>query len=195
MTASPDRFTMSVEEYLELDRNGPDVRYEYVDGYAYMLASGTLNHATISANVYSTLRSLLRGSSCRAYTSDAKVIASKNRYFYPDVTVTCDKHDQGEIDAIASPRVIFEVLSPTTEDYDRGDKFLYYRECPTIQEYVLISARRPMVEIFRRESSKLWMLSVYKRDDDVKLSSLNVHFPIDALYEDVLLPEDAIQPD
>ncbi len=189
MTASPNPLTMSVEEYLELDRNSPDLRYEYIDGYARMLAGGTLNHASICANVYSTLRGLLQGGSCIAYTSDAKVLISKRRYLYPDITVTGDEHDRGEIDAIKSPRLIVEVLSPSTEGYDRGDKFLFYRTCPTIQEYVLVSARRPLVEIFRRETTNLWTLHVYEHDDEVTLTSLNMHFPAAALYENVLLPE------
>src|SRR5260370_6961721 len=82
--------SMSVEEYFELEENHPDTRYEYLDGYVYMMSGGSANHAAISGNIFAILKSLLRGSSCRVYNSDMKVRVSENRYFHPDVTVSCD---------------------------------------------------------------------------------------------------------
>ncbi len=136
MTASPNRLTMSVEEYLALDRNSTETRYEYIDGHVTIMAGATLDHATISLNMASTLRGLLCGSSCRVFPSDARVRLSATCYVLPDITVSCDGRDRGRVDIIQYPHLVVEVLSPSTEDYNRGRKFTYYRECPTIQEYV-----------------------------------------------------------
>ena len=188
MTALPNRLTMSVEEYLALDRNSPETRYEYIDGYVTMMAGGTLDHATISLNMASTLRGLLRGSSCRVFPSDARVRLSATRYVLPDVTVSCDGRDRGRVDVIHYPHLVVEVLSPSTEDYNRGRKFTYYRECPTIQEYVMVNTEYQAVEVCRRARNDLWSFHVFRSGEDVELASLGVRFPITAVYEDVALP-------
>jgi Uma2 family endonuclease len=194
MAALPNHASMSVEEYLQMDRSSTEIRYEYIDGHVRMLAGGTLNHATISFNMARILHDLLRGETCRVFTSDAHVRVSETRYVYPDVTVSCDERDRGEVDIIQSPRLIVEVLSTTTEDFDRGKKFILYRECPTIQEYVLINAKRQMIEVFRRERNDLWILQVLGPGKQVELASLDVRFPVSAVYEDVIFPEDEDAP-
>ncbi len=98
-------YVMSVEEYLQLDRNSEN-RYEYIDGYVTMMSGGTLDHATIGANVISILRGLLRGSPCRVFTSDARVRLSEERYVYPDATVSCSEQDRGQVDSVQQPRFI-----------------------------------------------------------------------------------------
>jgi Uma2 family endonuclease len=188
MTALPNRLTMSVEEYLALDRNSPENRYEYIDGHVTMMAGGTLDHATICLNMASTLRGLLRGSSCRVFASDARVRLSATRYVIPDVTVSCDGRDRGRVDVIQYPHLVVEVLSPTTEDYNRGRKFTYYRECPTIQEYVMVNTEYQAVEVCRRARNDLWSFHVFRSGEDVELASLGVRFPITAVYEDVTFP-------
>src|SRR6266516_7667569 len=95
--------TMSVEQYFKLEENSPDTRYEYLDGYVYMMSGGSANHAAISGNIYAILKSLLRGGPCRTYNSDMKVRVSENRYFHPDVTVSCDPRDRGRAAVIQSP--------------------------------------------------------------------------------------------
>src|SRR5579859_3197780 len=155
MAAEPHRSSMSVEDYLTLDRSSREGRYEFIDGQAYLLAGGTANHSTISINFISAIRSLLRDP-CRIYNSDLRVRLSKRRYVYPDATGSCDPRDRGEVDTIQYPRLIVEVLSPSTEAYDRGRKFGYYRECPTLEEYVLVDTQRQAVEAYRREAGALW---------------------------------------
>lgn len=188
MTALPRRSTMSVEEYLQLDRSSIDTRYEYIDGHVIMMAGGTLDHATISANIISVLRNLLRGSPCRVFTTDARVRISETRYVYPDVSVSCDPQDRGRVDIVQSPRLVVEVLSPSTEATDRGRKLAYYRQCPTVQEYMLINYQYPSVELYRREKNTLWTYHVFEVDDDIELASLGVRFPVTAVYEDVVFP-------
>ena len=186
--AIPHDLSMNVEEYLQLDRSSIERRYEYIDGYATMLTGGTLDHATISVNIVSILHGLLRSSSCRILASDARVRLSKTRYVYPDASVSCDERDRGQSDIVQSPRLIVEVLSPSTEGYDRGRKFGYYRECPTIQEYLLIDAQRPMIEVYRREKQDLWILRPFRLEEDIELVNLGIHFPASAVYEDIIFP-------
>lgn len=176
---------MSVEEYLELDEENPDARYEYLDGYVYMMSGGSANHATIGGNIHALLKNLLRGSSCRAYNSDMKVRVSANRYFHPDVTVTCDPRDRGKATVIQSPRLVVEVLSPSTEAGDRSIKLQAYLACPSIEEYVLINYRTMRIEIYHKEQ-KRWMYDAYEAGNEVELASLDLHFPIAEAYEDVI---------
>lgn len=192
--ALPERPAMSVEEYLRLDRASIETRYEYIDGYVRMLAGGTVNHSQIAVNVTSILYGLLRGSPCRVLNSDVRVRLSETRYVYPDITVSCDGRDRGTVDIIQFPRLVVEVLSSSTEDYDRGRKFTYYRACPTIQEYVLISSTYQSVEVFKRERKNLWTLQVFGPGDTVELSGLDVSFTVSAVYEGVVLSEDDNQP-
>jgi Uma2 family endonuclease len=190
VVAEPDRLMMSVEDYLTLDRASVEARYEYIDGSVYMLAGGTADHSTISINLTSLLHSLLRSSQCRVYNSDLKVRLSQRRFVYPDASVSCDQRDRGSIDIVQFPRLIVEVLSSSTEAYDRGRKFAYYRACPTVQEYILVDPQRQAVEVYRRQADTLWTLHPFGPGDRVELASLNLSFPIAALYENVELPED-----
>lgn len=175
---------ISVEDYLELEKQS-DVRHEYVDGHMYALAGGTLDHSTICINLGREISLGLRGSACRVYTSDAKVSLSESRYVYPDLTVSCDERDSGTNNTLYYPRVVIEVLSPGTEGYDRGKKFQYYRNCPTIQEYVLVDAQMKIVELFRRASPKLWTFHTFYAEDKIVLASVQLEIPVENLYENV----------
>ena len=155
MTALSDREKISVEEYFQLLRDNPDARYEYIDGRVYALAGGNLDHARIAFNVTRALDDLLP-SGCQAFNSDASLRLSSNRYVFPDVTVSCDDRDRGKATEIQSPRLVVEVLSPGTMNYDRGKKFLYYRACLTLQEYVIIYTEYQAVEVFKREKQDLF---------------------------------------
>lgn len=182
---------MSVAEYLALDRDSIDVRYEYIDGHVYMLAGGTIDHGTISANLIGILYQQLRGGPCRPFTSDVKVRISESRYVYPDATVSCDERDRGQVDTLQYPRLIVEVLSPSTEAYDRGKKFSYYRACPTIAEYVLVDSQRQAVEVYRREQDHaFWRYASFGPGEQVELASISVKFPVADLYENVALQEE-----
>lgn len=180
---------MSVEEYFRLEENNPDARYEYLDGYVYLISGGSANHATIGGNIYAILKSLLRGGPCRAYNSDMKVRVSETRYFHPDITVSCDARDRGTADFIQSPRIVVEVLSPTTEAFDRGRKLQCYTACPTIEEYLLVDPRSMRIEIYRKEQKK-WIYDAFEAGDEVELASLGVHFPVIDAYEDVVFEKE-----
>ena len=138
----------------------------------------------------SQLHTALRGKPCQVFNSDLRVSISRTRYVYPGVSVSCDPHDlEEEGDIIYYPRVIIEVLSPSTEASDRGKKFSYYRSCPTIQEYVLISTQEQAVDVYRRASDNLWTLHPFGPSEVVTLKSINVSIPMDDFYEDVTFPE------
>jgi Uma2 family endonuclease len=176
--------TMTVEEYFQLEETATENHYEYVDGYVYMMAGGTFDHNTISGNIYNILRSLLRGKSCRVYNSDMKVQISQKRYFHPDVTVSCDPRDRGTGDLLQSPRVVFEVLSPTTEIKDRTWKLQNYLALPSMEEYILVDTKSPKMEIYRKENER-WMYDIYRVHENIELQSIGVSFPLLEAYIDI----------
>ena len=180
---------MSVEEYFEFEENNPDTRYEYLDGYVYITSGGSANHAAISGNIYAILKSALRGGPCRAYNSDMKVRVSEQRYFHPDVTVSCDSRDRGTTSVLKSPRLVVEVLSPGTEARDRGRKLQCYLACPSIEEYLLVDARSMRIEIYRKEQRK-WVYEAFEAGDEVELTTIGVRFPVADAYEDVIFEEE-----
>ncbi len=181
---------ISAEDYLTLDRASKDAHYEYFDGELRMLAGGSNYHSTIMVNVTSILHGLLRGSSCRVHGSDMRVQLSKTRYVYPDATVTCEQRDHEFNDLIRHPKVVIEVLSPSTEATDRGKKFTLYRECPTVQEYVMVDAQSAQVEVYHRNEEK-WTLSTFGPGSEVELESLAIQFPIEEVYEGLNFTQDS----
>ena len=183
------RQTMSVEEYFLLEKNHPDTCYEYIDGYIYAMAGGTFNHDTIKSNVQRILWGQLRGGKCRVYSSDIKVYISKERYFHPDVTVTCNPRDRGAGDLLQSPRLVVEVLSPSTELKDRTWKLQNYTAHPTIEEYLLVSARSMKMEIYRKEQNK-WVYYAFGANNEIDLACLGVHFSVAEAYEGIDPEED-----
>jgi Uma2 family endonuclease len=179
----PDYPWISVEDYLILDRSSREARYEYLDGQLRMLAGGSFSHSRIALNIAHLLDDQLGDGPCTAYNSDLRVRLSEDRYVYPDITVTCDEQEEDD-DMIHFPRVIFEVLSPTTEMYDRGAKFAAYRACPTLEDYVLVDSQSQAVEVYHREKSR-WIYTPNGPGDMVELKSLNAYLPVAAIYEKV----------
>jgi len=175
---------MTVEVYLAYERTS-EVKHEYVDGHVYAMAGGTLDHADIGTNVVLALRERLRGNACRVRNSDARVQVSATRYFYPDASISCHPDDRGAVVAVRYPTVVLEVLSDSTREYDRGDKFGHYRSSPTLEEYVLVETERREVEVFRREADGAWVGHRYRDAEDIELASVDVRCPVAAFYEDI----------
>ena len=146
------------------------------------MAGGSLDHSAIGLNVGRLLQDALEGRPCWVYNSDAATRLSPRRYTFPDASVTCDPRDRGRVTEVQSPRLIVEMLSDTTEAYDRGDKFSYYRACPSVQEYVLIATKRQAMQVYRRTAQGWTAYQAYGPDDMVQLASLDVHLPVSALY-------------
>ena len=186
MVASPQPTYLTPDEYLQLEEKS-DIKHEYIDGEIYAMAGALDPHVTIAGNLFALLRNHVRGSGCRVYISDMKVrIEKQNRYYYPDVVVTCDERDRGTPAYKKFPCLIVEVLSESTEANDRGDKFADYEQLETLQEYVLINTKRQRVECFRR-SEGFWILQSYtSQQQSFQLKSIDFESAMTALYEDVV---------
>lgn len=191
MVTQPERIWMSVEEYLELGRSSSDARYEYIDGYAYLMSGGSPQHALIIGNFQGELSRQLRQrrSPCRAYPADATVRLSDAVYVHQDVVVTCDERDLVATNSLRFPKVVVEVLSPGTEKKDRTEKFDRYRACQSIQEIVLARTTQPLVEVYKRQAAKQWFLQIYGPGEDVELAALGLYIPMNIIYEDVSFPD------
>jgi Uma2 family endonuclease len=188
MIAISDKSHMTLQEYLEWEVQ-QDCKYEYVNGEVYAMTGGTIPHSAIAVNLLAVLRPHVRKRSCQVLSSDAKVAISKNGPgFYPDLQITCDPRDRSAIDAIHYPCIIVEILSPSTESYDRGGKFAQYRRLESLREYVLISSDSINVEIFRLNERHKWELTPYVAGETIQLTSIDFECPIELLYEDVELP-------
>ena len=174
---------MSLEEYFALVEQNPEHAYEYLDGRVYMMTGGSPDHSIIGSNLIGLLQTFLRGRRCIVYNSDVYVQLSEHYRVCPDVTVSCDPRDRGAQDVLRYPCLVAEVLSPTTEARDRGQKSLQYRSCPSMQEYLLISSEFPLVEVFRREKQGFWSLYTLGLDDTIELTSLGLRFPVAELYQ------------
>ncbi|MBD1843163.1 Uma2 family endonuclease [Cyanobacteria bacterium FACHB-63] len=186
MIANP-QFSFSPQEYLKWEEQ-QEIRYEYAEGEVYVMTGGTLPHSGVAANFIFLLKNHLRGRGCQVFTSGAKVGVTENGpFFYPDVNVTCDVRDRTALRFVQYPCLIAEVLSPTTEAYDRGGKFAQYRKLKSLKEYVLISSDSVNVEIFRLNQNQKWELTSYGDGDEIILTSVDLAFPIAVLYEDINL--------
>ncbi|CDM96688.1 MULTISPECIES: Uma2 family endonuclease [Limnospira] len=191
MIATPNFVNLSPDDYLELEAQS-SVKHEYIDGEVYAMAGATDTHVTIALNMAIALRNHLRGSSCRVYISDMKVRIQKaksERFYYPDILVTCDQRDRDTPTYKQFPQLIIEVLSDSTEAFDRGDKFMDYQSLDSLQEYILINTRHPRLEIFRRQDDS-WLFNSYSLSEDTDdttfhIVSLDFTEQIAAIYEDV----------
>jgi Uma2 family endonuclease len=182
MTAAPKR--ISVDEYLTTERRS-ETKHEYFAGQIFAMAGASYAHTLIAANCTRELSTALRDTDCNVVSADLRVRTVSSLYTYPDVIVACGKpkFDDEERDTLTNPIVLIEVLSRSTEGYDRGQKFLNYRSIPSLKEYVLISQRQMLVEHFLRQPNGQWVLTAYNSaEQSVVFPTLNVSIPISALY-------------
>jgi Uma2 family endonuclease len=185
MVALPDRLLMTYEEYIVWEST-QEMRHEFWDGEVVAMAGGTRNHNRVSGNFFKLLDAALADRACEVYIADVKVqIQPKRKYFYPDIVVTCDERDRNDALVVAFPCLIIEVLSPSTEAYDRGFKFSQYRKFETLQEYVLVQVDQPIVEVFQRNDQGQWVFFEYGFSDRLFLKSVNVEIAISDLYQQI----------
>jgi Uma2 family endonuclease len=186
MIAAREQPRLTPQEYFDWEAQQPE-RHEYFDGEVYAMAGGSLPHADIALNIATVVKRHLAGR-CKVRNSDAKVAMSENGPFtYPDVSVSCDDRDRAAQQFIQHPCLIIEVLSPSTEAYDRGGKFKLYRRLESLQEYVLVGSETQSVEVFRRNPSGSWEFMAYGEGDEVMLTSVGLTVAVEAFYEDVVL--------
>ena len=182
---------ISEEQYLAIDR-AAEFRSEFVDGEMFAMSGGSLRHARLQRNLLFELQSPLRDTGCEAFTSDMRVrVPATRMYAYPDVTVICGKPvlaDEQQ-DILLNPVVIFEVLSPTTEKYDRGLKFQHYRTIESLKDYILVDQNQVLVEQFTRQDDNTWTLRDYRLpDQELTIPSINVSLPVRRIYDRIELP-------
>lgn len=200
---------MTAEDYLRFER-ASDERHEYWDGEIFAMAGESYNHGLISSNLMIELGLRLKKTPCRVFSKDMKIRSGsdidlhkslKGFFSYPDIVVVCGAprtHDKAE-DVILNPAVIIEVLSPTTEKFDRGDKFHRYREnLPTLTDYVLVSQNRPMIDHFRRaaEGNGDWIYTPFGGLETIwNLKNLEISIPLADVYDGVEFPSEDAESD
>lgn len=177
---------LTAQEYLQIERQA-EYKSEFYAGRIYAKAGASEEHNLITLNVGSELRGQLRGGPCRTYASDMRVkVDVTSRYTYPDVVVVCDEpqFEDAELDTLLNPTLIVEVLSPSTESYDRGEKATDYRQIPSLREYLFIAQDRPHVERYRRGEGDEWILSEADGLDAVlPLSAIGCQLRLADVYE------------
>ena len=174
-------------EYLRLER-AATYRSEYFRGEIFAMADGSPKHSRIKTNVLSQLNSRLRGQPCATYDSDLRIKCPTGLYTYPDASVICSEleFDDEQRDTVLNPTLLVEVLSKTTEAYDRGKKFDHYRTIPSLREYVLVSQDEPTIQRFLRNDDDTWTLSVATGfDQTITLRSIGIDLPLSEVYERV----------
>lgn len=182
---------VSAEEYLALDR-AAEVRSEYFDGEMIAMSGDTIRHARIAGNILAQLHMALEGSGCEAFNSDFRVRVSSRMYAYPDISVVCGEPmlaDERQ-DILLNPRVIIQVLSPSTEHYDRGVKFQNYRSIESLQDYILVAQNQVRVEQYTRGDANTWTLRDHQSaHQTLRIESIGVSLPLAHIYRRVEFPE------
>ena len=176
---------MTAADYLAWEA-GQTERHEFVDGETFAMAGAEDRHVTVSGNLYIALRQHLSGSPCRTYMSDMRLsVAAAGSYFYPDVTVTCSAADQASALVKAEPKLIIEVLSPSTAAYDRGQKFSYYRSLPSLQEYALVDLDTRRTDGYRLGADGLWVLHPFGAGEVLHLASVALNITSAQLFAEI----------
>jgi Uma2 family endonuclease len=184
------RTGLTPAEYLAFERASEE-KHEYADGEIFAMAGCSREHSLINGNVYGELRSALLDRPCELHTSDMRVkIPARRRYVYPDSSVVCGEpvFEDAEVDTLVNPKLLVEVLSDSTEAYDRGDKFDQYRSIPSFTDYLLISQKAMRVEHFQRQPGGRWLLTIVGPGALVAIESIGVSVEIERLYAKVVLP-------
>ena len=188
MAANPER-RYTLEEYLELDRTSEE-RLEFWDGEVFCMSGGSRSHDRIIINCIVAISARLDASRCRVFSADMRIkVPSAPPYRYGDVSALCGEAEFEEVsgvDALVNPQVIVEVLSPSTEAYDRGEKFSHYKSIPTLREYLLVAQHRPHVTYLFKDDEGKWIHSeVSDLESSVRLHSLDCELPMGEIYRDV----------
>jgi Uma2 family endonuclease len=188
MAEATHRVRYTRAEYIAFERSS-NVKHEYLDGVIYAMAGGTPEHAAFAVNVSTALSVALRTRPCRVHSSDLRIrVVDTGLETYPGVTVVCG---HAEVDAedrnvVVNPIVVVEVTSPSTEEYDRGEKLEHYKRIPSLREIVLVSCRERLVEVVRREDDGTWTRHEARTGGAVDLASLGCELSADDVYRDPL---------
>jgi Uma2 family endonuclease len=189
MGTAPILKQMSVDEYLAFEEESPE-KNEYYKGEIFAMAGTSFRHNQIVGNTLFAIRSRLKDS-CQILPSDLRVsVKAVDLFTYPDLSIVCGKPEllekKGTTDTLTNPVVLIEVLSRSTENYDRGNKFAFYRLIPSLQEYLLVSSLEQKVELFRKKSAFKWEFTEYANDNEIiELESVGISILLKDLYQNV----------
>lgn len=184
MVVAVPHYHYSFQDYLAVEEMGP-VRHEFLNGAIFAMAGGTPEHAALSAALLVLLGTQLRGRPCRPYSADLRLrVPATGLATYADAAVVCGEpeRDPQSPTHVTNPTLVVEVLSPGTEEYDRGDKREHYQQLVSLRDYVLVAQNRRRVEVFARADGAEWHHHVYVAGDRVVLSSIDCFFEVDELY-------------
>jgi Uma2 family endonuclease len=189
VVSARQRFTF--DDYLALEETS-QARHEFLGGSVWAMAGGTPEHAAVCANLVAVLSNALRGRRCRVFTSDVRIrVLATGLATYPDATVVCERLETDPEDpkghTLVNPQVIVEVLSPSTEDYDRGEKLAHYKQISSLREIVLVAHDEPRLELWRREADR-WILEVVRGNDVAALPSCRCALDLAEVYRNPLAP-------
>jgi Uma2 family endonuclease len=184
---------LTPEEYFAWEEKQLE-KHEYIDGQTYAMSGGTVNHSRIAVRFTTLFSNHLDNSNCETGNSDLRInIVGTSNYTYPDASVTCDDRDKTTPQFITYPCLIVEVLSASTESYDRGGKFRLYRKNPVLQDYLLVSSTCIEMDLYRKNQDGDWTIINYREGDIVELNSINLRMPIEQVYRGLtLIPEEQI---
>jgi Uma2 family endonuclease len=180
---------MTPGEYLELERKS-EIRSEYIAGRMFAMSGASRRRSFITGNFHRELSSQMRGRACEAHMIDIRVkVSPTGMYTYPDIVALCGEArlEDDHFDTLLNPAVIVEVLSDSTEAYDRGEKFAHYRRLDTLREYVLVSQDKIRIERFRRDGDDWTLSEVSDPDATLHLESIDCHVAVATIYEKVEL--------
>ncbi len=190
MSSAAEKTRYTPEQYLALERKSP-IKHEYYDGEMFAMAGASREHNLIAGNLYREISLQLRDRPCEAYISDLRVLVRPTGlYAYPDVVAVCGEpqFQDREVDTLLNPTLIIEVLSPSTEAYDRGSKFAQYRRLESLREYVLVAQDRVCVERYTRQGQE-WVLTELNRlEDSLVLASIDCQVALSEIYAKVQFP-------
>lgn len=178
---------ITVSEYFEIERNSLE-KHEYYEGELFAIAGAKKKHNLIVSNLIISIGSQFKGRPCSVYPPDMKVAVDKyNHYTYPDISIVCgeSKFVNESEDSLVNPKVIIEVMSDSTEKYDRGKKFQSYRNISSLEEYVLVSTENKKVELFTKSSDDKWVFSESNESGIIKLASIDCVLNLDDIYDKV----------
>ena len=187
MADAAQRIRMTEDEYLAFER-ASDEKHEYIDGEIFAMSGGKSNHSAVASGLIRVLGNALYGRRCIVHTSDMRLyIPTSRRYVYPDSSVVCGRSDMkgDKNDILLNPRIIVEVLSPSTEEYDRGDKFTHYKKIPSLAHYVLASQDEKLVEVFTRQNDDSWTCEKYEAGQKIALPAIDCEIDVDQVYANV----------
>ncbi len=188
MSTAPSKRQFTLAEYLALESDSLE-KHEFYQGEIYAMAGASISHNEITANILARLHALLHGKGCRPYGSDQRIRIKKvNLYTYSDTAVICGpiERDDADRQAALNPRAIFEVLSKSTENYDRGQKWEFYQQIPSLREYVIVSQEESKVTRYFRDEGGPWRYLLTSGLENVlALESLGCKLPLAEIYENV----------